>query len=141
MFALELARRFGDQGMVSISLNTGNLKTDLDRRANWSNTIKYFGEHRTSVSCVLCSCELVHSGSSSQGPQCGPHGRLYGPSRVPKMNGSHSSRYFFGLRMRGSILQKTTDSRRQGHGGSEEQWNIGQCRLVDCSLSGIHSGQ
>lgn len=33
MFALELARRYGDQGIISISLNPGNLKTDLDRHA------------------------------------------------------------------------------------------------------------
>ncbi len=39
MFALELARRYGDKGIVSISLNPGNLKTDLDRHAKWLNSI------------------------------------------------------------------------------------------------------
>ncbi|KAK0454295.1 NAD(P)-binding protein [Armillaria borealis] len=39
MFALELARRYGDKGIVSISLNPGNLKTDLDRHADWLNSI------------------------------------------------------------------------------------------------------
>jgi NAD(P)-dependent dehydrogenase (short-subunit alcohol dehydrogenase family) len=29
--ALELARRYGDQGIVSTSLNPGNIKTDLQR--------------------------------------------------------------------------------------------------------------
>ncbi|KAG7449941.1 NAD(P)-binding protein [Guyanagaster necrorhizus] len=39
MFALELARRYGDKGIVSISLNPGNLKTNLDRHASWFNSI------------------------------------------------------------------------------------------------------
>lgn len=39
IFALELARRYGDKGIVSISLNPGNLKTDLDRHAKWLNSI------------------------------------------------------------------------------------------------------
>ncbi|KAK0212254.1 NAD(P)-binding protein [Desarmillaria ectypa] len=39
IFTLELARRYGDKGIVSISLNPGNLKTDLDRHADWWNSI------------------------------------------------------------------------------------------------------
>ncbi|KAK0459342.1 uncharacterized protein EV420DRAFT_1269523 [Desarmillaria tabescens] len=39
MFVLELARGYGDKGIVSISLHPGNLKTDLDQHANWSNTV------------------------------------------------------------------------------------------------------
>ena len=33
VFSKELARRYGDQGIVSTSLNPGNLKTDLQRHA------------------------------------------------------------------------------------------------------------
>ena len=31
LFSRELAKRYGDQGIVSVSLNPGNLKTDLQR--------------------------------------------------------------------------------------------------------------
>lgn len=33
--ALELARRYRDQGIVSTSLNPGNIKTDLQRHLPW----------------------------------------------------------------------------------------------------------
>ncbi|KIM89111.1 hypothetical protein PILCRDRAFT_60821 [Piloderma croceum F 1598] len=35
VFATELARRYGNDGIVSTSLNPGNLKTDLLRDGNW----------------------------------------------------------------------------------------------------------
>lgn len=33
--ALELARRYGDQGIVSTALNPGNIKSDLQRYLPW----------------------------------------------------------------------------------------------------------
>ncbi|KAF9559167.1 NAD(P)-binding protein [Agrocybe pediades] len=38
VFARELARRYGDQGIVSTSLNPGNLKSDLQRHLSWIET-------------------------------------------------------------------------------------------------------
>ncbi|KAG8941412.1 hypothetical protein FRC04_004205 [Tulasnella sp. 424] len=35
VFSNELARRYADQGIVSNSVNPGNLKTELQRHANW----------------------------------------------------------------------------------------------------------
>jgi retinol dehydrogenase 12 len=40
VFAKELARRYGDEGIVSISLNPGNMKTPLQRQvANWQKRL------------------------------------------------------------------------------------------------------
>ncbi|THH03891.1 hypothetical protein EW145_g5923 [Phellinidium pouzarii] len=42
VFAFELARRYGDQGIISITLNPGNLKTELQRYVNkWQSAILF----------------------------------------------------------------------------------------------------
>lgn len=35
VFATELARRYGDKGIVSTSLNPGNLTSELHRTLDW----------------------------------------------------------------------------------------------------------
>lgn len=39
LFSNELQRRYGDQGIVSTSLNPGNLKSDLQRHLSWTETL------------------------------------------------------------------------------------------------------
>lgn len=67
VFARELARRYGDQGLVSIAMNPGNLKTNLQKEvAGWQRVIvrrrffRYFFpfDHSETVWCLMAEGRL-----------------------------------------------------------------------------------
>lgn len=91
MFALELARRYGDKGIVSISLNPGNLKTDLDRHAKWLNSIVLVS---IASWILVCFAHMDASGSYSYGPRLGARGRLYGLAQAQK-TGMPTAKYVY----------------------------------------------
>ncbi|KAF7331018.1 NAD-P-binding protein [Mycena venus] len=70
IFSIELARRYGDQGLVSTSLNPGNLKTELAR--HWSSPgqklMKLLG-HLIVYPAYMGALTQLYAGTTVEGAQ------------------------------------------------------------------------